>query len=472
MAAYRPDTQEDVKRSVRAASTANVTISSPGSSIDGVTLASGDRVLLKNQSSGAENGIYYFNGAASAMTRARDADQTAEVTSGMQVDVEEGTVNNGRLYILSTANPITIGSTALVFDYLPDASEVATTVANSLKIGTLSARPAANTVPAGARYFATDTVADYISDASNWIRVSESAGTESGYAGIKGTAPAGKVFQDGSAISRTGANADLFSELTIARSGTKNGTAIITGLSQTSDLQAGMQVEGTGVTAGTVINSVDSGSQVTLSISVSGSGAVALTFFSHGVGNGSTTFNVPDRQGRGLVGLGTHTDINQYTDNDGLTLANRTPKHVHDMSSHTHDMNSHTHNMNSHTHDMNSHTHTLGSHTHGMQNHVHGTSTLITGNNTNGSSNTTTGGAATRAGSPHTHGISNSTDAPNSNTTTGPTGGSDGPSTANTLGPSTASTLGPSTANTLGPSTANTASGFAAHGVTRWMMKL
>jgi len=68
----------DVKQSVRAASTADVTLSGPVATIDGVTMSSGDRVLLKNQSAAAENGIYVFNGSASAMTRATDMDGAAE----------------------------------------------------------------------------------------------------------------------------------------------------------------------------------------------------------------------------------------------------------------------------------------------------------------------------------------------------------------------------------------------------------
>ena len=71
----------DFKDSVRVASTANVTVSGPGAAIDGITLSSNDRVLLKNQSTGSENGIYVFNGAASALTRATDADANAEVLS-------------------------------------------------------------------------------------------------------------------------------------------------------------------------------------------------------------------------------------------------------------------------------------------------------------------------------------------------------------------------------------------------------
>ena len=114
----------DFKDSVRVASTANVTVSGPGAAIDGVTLSSGDRVLLKNQSTGSENGIYVFNGAASALTRATDANANSEVTPGMFVFVEEGTVNADNGYVLSTDGTISVGSTALTFTQFSGAGQI------------------------------------------------------------------------------------------------------------------------------------------------------------------------------------------------------------------------------------------------------------------------------------------------------------------------------------------------------------
>jgi len=104
-----------VKEAVEAASTANVTISGPGTAIDGYTLATGDRVLLKNQTTASENGIYIFNGSASAMTRAPDAATNADIVSGMFTFVENGTANATTSWILTTPDPITVGTTALTF---------------------------------------------------------------------------------------------------------------------------------------------------------------------------------------------------------------------------------------------------------------------------------------------------------------------------------------------------------------------
>jgi hypothetical protein len=103
------------KPAVRAASTANVTVASPGAAIDGVTLTNGDRVLLKNQSTGSENGIYVFNGSSSPLTRATDADGAGEIVDGTAVFVGEGTTNADTRWVQTTNNPITIGTTATVW---------------------------------------------------------------------------------------------------------------------------------------------------------------------------------------------------------------------------------------------------------------------------------------------------------------------------------------------------------------------
>ena len=107
----------DFKDSVRLATTANGTLASAfanGQSVDGTTLSTGDRILIKNQSTGSENGIYTVN-ASGAPTRATDADENAEVTSGLFVFVEAGTQNADSGFVLTTDGTITVGSTALAF---------------------------------------------------------------------------------------------------------------------------------------------------------------------------------------------------------------------------------------------------------------------------------------------------------------------------------------------------------------------
>jgi hypothetical protein len=104
------------KQAVRAATTANGTLATAyenGDAIDGVTLATGDRILLKNQTAGAENGIYTVN-ASGAPTRATDFDASSEVLQAT-VFVQEGTTLADTIWNQTTNAPITLGTTALVW---------------------------------------------------------------------------------------------------------------------------------------------------------------------------------------------------------------------------------------------------------------------------------------------------------------------------------------------------------------------
>ncbi|WAF58599.1 hypothetical protein NRL09_12385 [Aeromonas caviae] len=102
----------DAKQSVRAATTANITLSGV-QTIDGVALTVGDRVLVKDQTAAAQNGIYLV--AAQGWTRATDADNGAKLTSAARVAVEAGELNVGSQWYLATTGPITIGVTMLLF---------------------------------------------------------------------------------------------------------------------------------------------------------------------------------------------------------------------------------------------------------------------------------------------------------------------------------------------------------------------
>lgn len=92
-----------VKDPVRAASTTNVNLSAPGTSIGGVTMATNDRFLAANQTTGSQNGIYVYNGSAAAATRATDADTAGEILDGTLVAVSEGTYAGNQF--IQTATP-------------------------------------------------------------------------------------------------------------------------------------------------------------------------------------------------------------------------------------------------------------------------------------------------------------------------------------------------------------------------------
>lgn len=107
--------QSNLKDAVRVATTVNGTLATAfanGQTVDWVVLATGNRILIKNQSTGSENGIYTIN-ASGAPTRALDADSASKIADAV-VYVSEGTTNAETGWKLVT-DSITLGTTALVF---------------------------------------------------------------------------------------------------------------------------------------------------------------------------------------------------------------------------------------------------------------------------------------------------------------------------------------------------------------------
>ncbi len=138
----------DSKGSVRAATTANVTISNPATAIfDGVTLANGERLLLKNQSTASENGIYVFNGSGSALTRVTDMDAWTEVP-GAFVAVEEGTANADTIWLCTANQGGTLGSTSITWQQIPTSAGLLNTnfVDKEIPSGTINGSNAAFTL--------------------------------------------------------------------------------------------------------------------------------------------------------------------------------------------------------------------------------------------------------------------------------------------------------------------------------------
>jgi hypothetical protein len=89
----------------RVASTANLNLTSPGSAIDGVYLFAGDRVLVKDQTTGADNGLYVWNSATTAMTRATDATSSADL-AGLVVAIEQGGLHAKTLWRQAVTNAV------------------------------------------------------------------------------------------------------------------------------------------------------------------------------------------------------------------------------------------------------------------------------------------------------------------------------------------------------------------------------
>ena len=132
----------DVKASVRLATTANLgsnynnaggTLTNSGSnaalSLDGVTVVAADRILVKDQTAGAENGIYVVTtvgdgSTAWVLTRADDANVSAEMTGGVFTFVEEGTVGADNGYVFTHNGAPTLGTTALTVSQFSGAGQI------------------------------------------------------------------------------------------------------------------------------------------------------------------------------------------------------------------------------------------------------------------------------------------------------------------------------------------------------------
>jgi hypothetical protein len=123
----------------RMASTANLTLSA-AQTIDTIVGVAGNVVLVKNQSTASQNGLYVM--AAGAWARLPAADNAAELVPGSLVVVSEGSANvAGSVFELTTAAPLVVGTTNLTFALVaaPGATGVALSVTNPADVGTVAA---------------------------------------------------------------------------------------------------------------------------------------------------------------------------------------------------------------------------------------------------------------------------------------------------------------------------------------------
>jgi phage-related tail fiber protein len=109
----------DSKPSVRVVANANITLSGT-QTIDGVAVIAGDRVLVRGQSTGSQNGVYVV--AAGAWSRAVDGDQTGELTPGASWFVEEGTTYGKSTWRVENTGTITLGSTSITINQFTGAA--------------------------------------------------------------------------------------------------------------------------------------------------------------------------------------------------------------------------------------------------------------------------------------------------------------------------------------------------------------
>lgn len=134
----------DIKDSVKAATVGNIALSN-SQTIDGVSLTDGDRVLVKNQTNAAENGIYTVSGGVWARSEDADNNPGNEVSGGMFCFVEEGTVNADSGWVLSSVTgQAVLGTDALTFSQFSGAGQIVAGIAMSKTGNTLDVNVAAN----------------------------------------------------------------------------------------------------------------------------------------------------------------------------------------------------------------------------------------------------------------------------------------------------------------------------------------
>lgn len=108
------------KKAVDVATTAALTLNTAQTTIDGVTISATSRVLVKDQATASQNGIY-TNVTTTTWTRAADAAASGDIAGGT-VSVDQGTVNGGRIYHTTFKSTDTLGTTAMTWNQVLDAS--------------------------------------------------------------------------------------------------------------------------------------------------------------------------------------------------------------------------------------------------------------------------------------------------------------------------------------------------------------
>jgi hypothetical protein len=289
----------DIKGSVRVATTAQLTLVTVGTAVDGVTLIAGDRVLVKNQTTASENGIYVAG--AGNWARAADADTAAKLHDGAFVFVEQGT-QAGTGWVLTTDNPITIGTTALTFTQFS----------------------AASSAIAGNGLTATNNVFNVVGTANRIVSNADSIDIASTYVGQNTITTLGTVTTgtwNGSVIAGqyggTGVN-NSGKTITLGGNLTTSG-AHTTTLTTTGNTTVTLPTTGTLLTSTTGVTTVNGSSGAITNVAKKATGSITLVAntaqaFTHNLGSQSVLVQVFTNPGWEMVEMDhTNTTTNTTT---------------------------------------------------------------------------------------------------------------------------------------------------------------
>lgn len=267
----------DVKASVKAATTANITLSGT-QTVDGVSLSAGDRVLVKNQTTASQNGLYVV--AAGAWSRSNDMDAWAEVP-GAFTFVEEGTTLADTGWVCTSNAGGTLGTTAINFTQFSSAGSYTAGNGLSLAGGAFSVVGTSNRISVSGS--GVDIASTYVGQSS--ITTLGTIGTGVWNGSVIGATYGGTGVNNGSNTITLGGSLTLSGAFTTSITVTGNtsvtlptsGTLVNTSVTSLSSL----------ATVGTITSGTWNGS--TIGVAYGGTGATTLTGILKG--NGTSAFS-------------------------------------------------------------------------------------------------------------------------------------------------------------------------------------
>lgn len=261
----------DTKASARLKTTANINLSSPGTTatdFDGVTPLAGDRILVTNQTDASQNGIYVYNGPSTSMSRAEDADSDAEVTAGQYIFVEEGNINSDTGWLLITDDPITLDTTDLTYTQFNGVGSITdgaglSYTGNTLNIGTASTNRIvvnADTIDLAQTGVSAGTYIGFAIDTYGRVTSVSTPTTLNGY-GITDAQPLDADLTAIAALTNTGLVVRTGDNTFATRDviGTANKISVTNGGGETGDIQIDISPDYPGQTSITTLGTVNTG---------------------------------------------------------------------------------------------------------------------------------------------------------------------------------------------------------------------